>query len=131
MLSERTEFIFLEEVSHFRAVFSGQLHLLFSNVKRNVCLDGHEVVAELDMSSCVLECFFLLRGKLIDVGIDVFHIVEFADQLSGTHFADSLDTWHIVGCVAAEGKDFYHLLRPADAVFVADFLNVNQLALIS
>ena len=64
-------------------------------------------------------------------GVDVFDVVVFRDQFSGSYFADALYTGNIVGCVAAEREDLHHLLGTLDAELRADLLDVDEFVVAS
>ena len=69
ILSERSEFILLEQVCRFRSVFPGNFHIICSNIQRNVCLDGYERMAEFYMILGIFKCLPLFRGELIYMSI--------------------------------------------------------------
>ena len=54
-------------------------------------------MAHSDMSACVFEGLPLLRCKFADVGVDVFYIVIFRDQLASSDLSDAFHARHIVG----------------------------------
>ena len=66
--------------------------------------------------------------------IDVSDISIFCYQLSRSDFTNPLDSWHVVGRVAAYGQDIYHLFRCMDAIFrtylfgIDDFIVASSLA---
>ena len=101
MLHQRAEFIFLEKVCNFTCTCETNLHIFVSDIQSDVRPDSDKVMTHADMAFSIAEGFLLFCRQLVNMGVDVCHIVIFCYQLTGSNFSDSLDSGYIVGRVTA------------------------------
>ena len=124
--AQRAEFVFFEEIGDLCIITAGNRHILSLDVKCDISLYGHKLMAESYVVSGVFESLPLFRSEFPDMFIYISYSAVFPYKLACSNLSDSLHSRDIVRGVAAYRQYLDNLFRLADTVFLTDFLRVYK-----
>ena len=126
-LLERPELQFVEQLEQCRDVWFVEFQFL--GVEFHWCVEhnGGEMFRHQALFGKVAYVFLLFSFEFVGMGNHFFHAAIFSNQKGGVLFADARDAWDVVGGVAPEPEDIYHLGRLGNSVFLTDFLWTDHL----